>query len=237
MRRYSRLNRLEESKNKRTAFVFGGLTLLLIIFLIFFGVPTIAKFGAFIADIKNSEEPVEILDKTPPAPPQIDQPPEFTNKLSIQMTGSAEPGSTVTFFLNNKQKETVVGEDGQFSIPFPLNKGENKVYATARDKAGNESTSSKVYTITFDNKISELTVLEPVTGAIFTGKSEQSIVVKGIVDTGATVTVNSRLAVVDPQGNFSANIILTEGSNSIEIKAEDEAQNQFQKTITVTYIP
>jgi hypothetical protein len=56
-----------------------------------------------------------------------------------------------------------------------------------------------------------------------------------IDDSGvAIVEVNGKEATLDPKGNFTANILLAHGSNSIQIVAIDKYENQAIKTIVLT---
>jgi len=73
MKRYSRLASVEERKNIKKAYWYVILSILALVFLIFFGLPTLVKFAGFIGDVAKSDKPVEINDTTPPAPPQFDQ--------------------------------------------------------------------------------------------------------------------------------------------------------------------
>lgn len=232
MRRYSRLQSLEEKKNRKTALVFGGLTIGLIVFFLFFGVPLIARLGAFVANLKNSSEPIVLSDATPPAPPQIVQPVAYTQKANIQIEGTAEPGVKVVVFSINSQKETLTNDQGEFSVSISLQKGENTVFAKAQDSAGNESAESKRYTIVFDKEPPELSVSEPINSASF---NEPQITVKGTTETGAEVAINDRFAPVDGNGNFSLVMTLTEGQNSLLVKAVDEAGNQTEITLSVNF--
>ncbi|MBT5197486.1 MAG: hypothetical protein HOM06_07995 [Gammaproteobacteria bacterium] len=50
----------------------------------------------------------------------------------------------------------------------------------------------------------------------------------------AIVEVNGKEATLDSKGNFTANILLTPGSNSIQIVAIDKYENQAIKTIVLT---
>ncbi|MGB6881971.1 MAG: hypothetical protein WBD86_01580, partial [Microgenomates group bacterium] len=76
-RRYSRLARTEERKNIKRAALFGLLTLISILVFIFLGLPAVAKFAAFLTDLRKSTVPIEINDTTPPVPPILDSLSEY----------------------------------------------------------------------------------------------------------------------------------------------------------------
>ena len=83
------------------------------------------------------------LDTTPPAEPTID----VANGKEI--SGTADPGSTVTITVPGEPDTTVtvpVNNDGKWTTPTPANATDNsEVTATSTDPAGNDSTqASKV---------------------------------------------------------------------------------------------
>lgn len=67
--------------------------------------------------------------------------------------------------------------------------------------------------------------------------SRANLLVKGRTVAGAEVFINEKETVADPQGNFSVNLTLEEGENSIFVTATDEAGNSAEQEITVTYNP
>ena len=189
MKKYSRLARIEEKRNLRSAVVYVLLTLILIIFLLYFGLPTTAKIAGFLADLRGSTLPVEPNDTTPPAPPVFEPLDEFTQKPVITVKGRAEPGAKVSVFLNDKLKEEVVVDaSGNFVTDLPILAGENTLYALAQDESGNQSTQSKLFTITYDKKAPDLVIAEPADGTSFSGSNQKQITIKGITEEGAQVT-------------------------------------------------
>lgn len=82
-----------------------------------------------------------------------------------------------------------------------------------------------------------LSVYEPQHGATFTDSMVQ---VRGYVsDSKATVWVNDSMVEVSKQGNFSANLELAEGENTIKVTAArgkpDKWKDVVERTVTVTY--
>jgi len=235
----SRLARKEEARRRRRNLVFTILTFLIIIFVFFWGIPTLVKVATFFAEWRGSESPVEIGDDLPPAPPQINLPPRATNKDSIPISGSAEPGATVEIFLNGLSSQKVVTtSEGSFSIEkLKLSLGENKIYAVVIDKAGNISQPSSEISILYDNKPPELEVETPKNGASFFGEKQKKVTVSGKTEPGVTLTINDHLVILNQEGNFSAQINLSEGENTIKIVAKDLAENQTEKEIKVNFSP
>jgi hypothetical protein len=236
-RYYSRRASIEERKNIRQAFLFGVLAIVGLIILVTFGLPLVAKFASFLTNIKQSELPVEQEDKTPPAPPRFDAFPEVTNKLSIEINGNAEPGSTVVLFLNQKKEEVITNNDGGFNYTFSLNKGKNTISALAKDNSGNESQKTDVLTVTFDNQPPDLEILKPEDGSEFFGSRQRQITIEGKTEEGATLTINDRVVVVDENGDFVFTKSLSEGDNSFLIKSKDKSENITEKTINLRFSP
>jgi len=64
-------------------------------------------------------------------------------------------------------------------------------------------------------------------------ESQQSrITIEGQTEAGAQVWINSQTVTVDENGYFSSEVTLNPGTNSFLIKAQDQAGNQSQKTLT-----
>lgn len=235
--KYSRLASIEERRNRRRAFFFTFLTLLSLLALIFFGLPAIAKFAAFLTDLRKSSLPVDKNDTTPPAPPRLASLPEATNKAEIELSGITEEGAIVTLFINGKEEEIVANSEGNFAFSFTLEKGENEVYAKAKDAAGNESQPSSVQLVIFDNEAPPLTISSPLDGAQFFGESQRQLSIRGTTEAGVTLTVNDRIVKVEDDGSFVFVSSLGEGTNSFNFKSTDKAGNQTEKTISVNFSP
>ncbi len=236
-RRYSRRAQTEEKRNIKRAVRFGFLTLALIVIFIFLGLPAVAKFAGFLTDLRKSTVPVDINDTTPPAPPILSNPPEYTKKKTVEITGKTEAGATVTLFLNNSEEEILADNDGEFSYRFSLQKGENTASVKAKDNAGNESQESKVYKIVFDDQPPKLEIISPEDNREFYGSKERQISIEGTTEEGASLTVNERIVAVDSDGSFTFLTTLEEGDNNFTIKAEDQAGNSAEATLAVRFSP
>ncbi len=186
-------------------------------------------------NLKKSTQPVEKNDTTPPGPPRIDPIEQETNKQAIQITGTSEAGVTVTLSLNNKTDEAVSGSDGTFSFKVNLIKGENIIFATAKDSSGNESQKAPLISIIYDNEPPTLEISRPSDGAVFFGSRERQITLQARTESGANVTINERIIAVDQDGKFTFTTTLSEGDNSFNVKATDKAGNLTEKTISVKF--
>ena len=238
MRRvYSRLGRTEESRNIRRAVVFSFLTLAALTALLFFGIPTVAKFASFLADLRKTSSPVEINDTTPPAPPRINPLPEATNKEVLDLSGTTENGATVILVVDGAKQEILADKDGVFTFKVNLKKGENTILAFAKDRAGNESQKSLLQTVIFDNEKPSLDISSPKDGQEFFGTRERQISIQGTTKAGSSLTINDRLVKVEDNGAFTFVTSLNEGGNSFNLKTTDKAGNTAEKTISVRFSP
>lgn len=86
-------------------------------------------------------------------------------------------------------------------------------------------------TVTVKDQI-ELTVSQPANGINVTSPS---ILVKGNTAPNAEVSINDKDTTADTYGNFTANINLDEGENSIFVTASDNEGNFAEKELSVNY--
>lgn len=142
----------------------------------------------------------------------------------VAVSGVCEPGITLT--VNG---EAVPTETGSFSKTLTLPEGKSLITLEGRDAAGN-SVSAQV-SVMVDLTAPSLEVVEPATGF---RTRDYAVVVVGITEPGASVSVNGRSVMVDPFGKFTTSITLKRGKNDIKVVASDGAGNSDQKTVSVT---
>jgi len=235
-RKYSRYSKLEEKRNIKRAFLYIFSTVLLLFLFVSFGIPSIAKFASFLSDIKTSDKPIERKDSSPPIRPRLDHLDDSTNKPNIDITGTAEPGSTVVLFLNGEEKEVLVNKEGNFLYTFSLKKGVNTISALTKDTSGNKSPETNVIRVEYDDIPPDLEITKPDTFDFF-GPRQRQVVIEGTTEEEASVVINERFVVVDSTGSFSFVTTLEEGENEFVIKAEDKAGNVTEKVIILTFQP
>jgi hypothetical protein len=233
---YSRKLAVEEKKNKKRAIYFSFLTIVLILFMFFYGLPGLVKLASFVYDLKKSGEPVESSDTTPPPPPRISTMPPYTKDKDIQISGASEAGSTVTIKIDGHSDiEVTADSEGKFSQTYSLSEGENLFSFVAKDKAGNKSQETKVYKVILDKKAPEVSISSPSDGQSFTGSSNSQLSVNGKTEAEVRVQVNGRYAIVNSDGSFSITIGLLQGLNIITVKVTDLAGNSTEKVLSVNY--
>jgi bacillopeptidase F len=237
VRKYSRLSRRENKRYVRQSALLTILTLFLLFALVFWGIPALVKLAIFLSDLHSSTQPISGKDTVPPAPPVIQPVPEATSSGSIRIEGFAEESSNVVLSINNVDSyETLVESDGEFLFDKVILKpGENQIKARAIDAAGNESRSSSVINLLYDSNPPTLVVDSPSEGTSFFGSSEQSIIVSGSAEPGASVRVNGSFVILSHEGKFNYRLTLNLGENSLTIVARDKAGNETVESRTVTY--
>lgn len=231
----SRKARVESRRNIRNAIILLILTLAIGTAFIRFGIPALVKVSVFLTDLKSSGEAVDIDDKTPPAPPKLNDLPEFTNNLKVDIEGSAEPGASVILNINGVSEELIVNKEGGFIHSFTLRGGENSVSAIAKDNSGNESQITKVYKIVYDDNPPDLQVTSPDNNSEYYGSKQRQIVIEGETEKDANVTINDRFVSVDDDGSFAFATTLSEGDNEFTIVTTDKAENESQTVIVLKY--
>lgn len=241
MSRYrSRLKKHEEAKTLRQTLLFFGLTVTLILFFLFVGLPFLIRFSVFLGNLRTKTPLVEEQkeDIIAPGAPRLDPLPEATRENEIKISGTAEAETVVAIILNAaKAQEVEVDEDGTFSSEtIALKKGENEIKAYAMDETGNKSNFSPIFFVIFDDEEPILEIIQPQDGQGFYG-SQNKIEVRGDTEKGARVYINEALTIVDRGGEFSRILNLSEGESTIKIKSEDKAGNLTEKEIKVSYYP
>ncbi len=149
----------------------------------------------------------------------------ITNNPQVTVSGTTDPGATIK--VNGTS--VPVAADGSFSEPLTLADGTYTFRVTATDAAGLATTISR--TITVDTKAPALTLASPSTGLL---TRDPVVLVSGSTEPNATVVVNGVDAAVSGSGQFSVEIVLQEGANTITATATDAAGNQAQASVSVT---
>ncbi len=235
-RRISRIEKVEAQKARRSAFVYIVLTIALILLIFFYGLGLLSNFADIISGLLGSNSPVAITDKTPPAPPRLDDLDDYTNDNEIDIEGVSEAGSLVTVKVNGIEKETVATKEGSFRLTFELVSGKNEIIAQAKDTAGNVSNQSSPEIVVLDTKKPEITIEMPNSGQTFSG-DEKEIEVKGKTSEDVDMEISGKSIYVSADYSFSAKIELNEGENTISVSAKDRAGNTTETQITVNYQP
>ena len=232
-RKKSRLARHQRKTLTRQTVLFLMLAGFLIFSIFKWGLPGLIRLAIFVGDLGSSSKSVEQSDTIAPIPPRLVDLPSATPSGSLTIKGFAEAGTTVSVFVNNNQRAEVVadsqGEFGADGVDLIMSK--NRIWAKAKDSAGNESKQSEEVLVVVDGDAPKLIVSEPPDGA---KTGDGAAVVNGTVsEVEAEVTVNGKFVGVDDEGRFSTRVNLETGENLIVVVAQDEAGNQTKVEIKI----
>ncbi|MFW1736598.1 Ig-like domain-containing protein, partial [Acinetobacter sp. ULE_I001] len=167
---------------------------------------------------KSSVKP----DTTPPTAPVVDP---INGKDPI--TGTAEPGSTVTVTYPDGTKTTVVaGPDGTWTVPNPGLKDGDEVKVIATDPAGNNSLPTVVVV---DAIPPTAPVVDPINGKDpITGTAEPGSTVTVTYPDGTKTTV-----VTSPDGTWTVPNPGLKDGDEVKVIATDPAGNNSLPTVVV----
>ncbi|MDP3998542.1 MAG: hypothetical protein Q8P89_02905 [bacterium] len=212
--------------------------ILLLVFIIFAGIPALVKFSAFLGDVKTSGQPINPSDENSPLlPPRLESLPDATKDRQITLTGFAQPGKEIEVLINNEPAgKTTVGSDGKFLLSnLTLTEGENRIRAYTVEGETKSEPSQTIF-ITYKKGSPRLEVSKPEEGTSFSG-DDKTIRIEGQTDPDMVVTVNDRWAIVSSTGSFYASYTLSDGENILKVRAVDEAGNETTLERKVTYSP
>ncbi|PTI23672.1 hypothetical protein BU080_08895 [Staphylococcus warneri] len=181
----------------------------------------------------NQSEPATtvVTDTTAPTVPSVNP----VSSDDTQITGKAEPGSTVTVtFPDGNTATGTTDADGNYVINIPSNedlKGGETLPVTATDKDGNKSEPAT--TVVTDTTAPSTPTVNPVTSddTQITGKAEPNSTVTVTFPDGKTAS-----STTDADGNYVINIPSSEdlkGGEELPVTATDKAGNTSDKATTV----
>jgi large repetitive protein len=140
-----------------------------------------------------------IVDTVAPPAPVIVNPANGSSTAvnTVTVTGTAEPGSTVTVILDSGiAGTTTANAAGEFTLLLPttLSQGLHTVSAIATDAAGNQSPSSAVNTFQVDTQVPAAPViLVPISNSVF---NTGTPTISGTAEAGTTIRVTANGVVV-----------------------------------------
>lgn len=237
MAKLSRLQRVRRKKETKQAYLYFAIAAGLILILITWGIPAIAKMAGLFVDTEDLPF-IEGENELRPARPILLGVPDATPSGSINVEGYADEGVEVLLYLNNSVSEkTIVDDSGTFNFrKVALSQGKNIIYVKALSSSGSESEISKIYEVLVDSSAPEITITAPEEGTTFRGDEERTVKVQGQVsDDTDSLTVGGRVGIISSDGTFSVRYQLDEGDQDITIVAIDEAGNRSETTLSLRY--
>jgi len=167
-------------------------------------------------------------------PPALDPLPIATNSALIKISGNSSKNMTVELYINDDLiDKKSVDNNGNFVFDYQLTPGDSLI-KVRNDNDNKKSDFSPIVTVSYKNAAPNLTIDSPSDGQKFSN-DQRDITVSGKTDPGVTVTVNGFWAIIDQNNNYSYNLTLINGDNSIKVDATDQAGNKAEKTIKVNY--
>jgi len=176
----------------------------------------------------SAETKVTVTDVTAPNAPAVN---EVTSE-GTQVTGTGEPGSTITVKFPDGSVVTGVADDkGNYAIDLPIDKklkGNEELVVTSTDGAGNVSREAKV-------KVKDTTAPAAPTVNEVTSESTQ---VTGTGEPGSTIIVKFPdgsviIGTVDNQGNYVIDLPVDkklDGNEELVITSTDSSGNVSRET-------
>lgn len=230
----SRLAQKESRRLMKQTMIFGGLSIVVLIVSVVFGIPAIIRFASLFQSPSSTPQAADI----PPLPPSFRIPYEATFSPEIKIEGFAGADSQITLYREQTPVATVeTDQEGYFEVSdIELAPGNNSFTATTT-RNGLKSNSSAPQAVVFDNQAPSLEVLEPSDGQRFGGPLEQVLIIKLTTDPRARLNINGRSGLADLEGNYELRYSLNQGDNAFEITALDEAGNTTSTSLTVRYDP
>ena len=150
----------------------------------------------------------------------------YKTRPQVTITASSPSGLPVSIYYRiNGGAETMYG--GPVQIPDGL---AVVLSYYAKDTQNNQE-QPKQLTFKVDATAPVVTITAPTEGTV-TGTA--AVTVTGRTDAGSTVTINGNPAVVQPTGDFSGTVTITEGANAVQVIATDQAGNVGQARVNVT---
>jgi hypothetical protein len=189
-----------------------------------------------------------LKDTVPPPAPAFTTPANEATTFTVDrpaLAGTAEPGATVTVFINGQLAGTATADAmgrWSFTPPTPLADARYTVKANATDAAGNTGPDSVLVPFSVDST-------RPNAPVILTPEKEKSydvdrpLEITGTSEPGARVTIvldgqATFFVVADAQGRFSATVpanALAEGTHVVAAEALDAAGNQSVRSADVPF--
>ena len=165
----------------------------------------------------SSNAHVDYTDTTAPNAPSI----EVTTNAdgSVTVSGSAEPGSTVTVtYPDGSTGSVVVGEDGGYSMTSPPDQPSGDLTASATDNAGNTSPGTQLpYVDTTPPAAPSISVTENADGGLtISGSAEAGSIVTVTFPDGSVGNV-----MADGNGQYSITTHVPQASGDISATATD----------------
>ncbi len=231
-KRYIRSEEEIKDRLKKHMILLFAIPLTLLLVFLLFG-PTIGALFGFLSKYRGvtGQE-----DTIAPPPPIFKDVPSAVKDTTMNLEGFAEPGATVTLFVNGPQAgEALASGEGTFLFEnVALINGRNSIFAKAIDGSGNEGEKSQTLSIAVDNDKPKIEISSPKDNETVANLNNR-ITITGSVNEKVELKINDKYATLRPDNTFEYSLGVSEGMVTIKITATDEAGNSATEEITVKY--
>ena len=201
---------------------------------------TASEQAGNISDVSTSI--IVTLDTTAPVAPVITPPVTLTSTNTLEITGTAENGSTVTLTQNDiaLTPTIITSSTGTWSIDVTLIQDANTFTATATDQAGNISDASTPVTVTRDTAPPPAPVITS-PASPETSTNEYTHKITGTAENDSTITLTQNITVLESvtvgsNGIWSIDVTLGYGTNIFTATASDQAGNTSKDSTSIMVI-
>lgn len=233
---YSRIGHHENrTLIRQIILALGGSVILVVLFLVAI-LPAFIKFLAYRNfSSKIAATPESVL----PTRPFLSAAFEATSSATLELTGTAQKGQKIMLLQNGAPgPETSAKDDGSYTFSgVTLEAGQNSFSSVAIANSGERSNPSNTITVSFVKDAPKLEISSPEGETTISQRKQNPISVKGKTDPGDKVYINDRLTFVSADGSFSGQVQLTEGDNTIVVRALNAASVETTNEIVVHYTP
>lgn len=230
-------HRLRQEEKKFTRKLITSLTIVAVsgIFVIFFGLPMLAKIVFFTSGGSQKQSKNTTDASLALLPPTLDPIVTATNSARINVSGYSISDSTITVVVNGEESAKIpTDKDGKFNTTeIILKEGENKINAFVVRK-DQESSPSATYIVNYKKSNPKIEIFSPQNGARI-HQDSRDIYISGTTDAGNRLTINDRLVIVQNDGSFNFKVTLSDGDNTIKLQAADEAGNKTDQELKVIF--
>ena len=169
---------------------------------------------------RQSASTVPVLVDTVPPVIRLANMPEGmgVKEEDIVIEGVTEPDATV--WLNNGPQPVPIDSSGGFRIEHRLEEGANDIELSVTDNAGNRASVTRQVTLIL--KPPEIVVDNPPSDLWI---NQKLLSVQGRVSPGTTLKVNGIDATVGEEGEYTVDVLLQEGENTLQFEASDTVGN------------
>lgn len=233
---HSRLQSHEQKVLLRQTLLFFGSGIGLIVVFLFLILPGFIRVMA----LRNLGYKAATNENTIlPSRPTLEQPFDATSSASLALSGSAQPNSKVILLQNGAPgPETHSDDTGSFTFEaVTLDSGDNTFTAVVENEQSVRSNPSGELHISFVKDAPKLEIETPTENLDVTKRRDNPISVKGKTDAGNKVTINDRVLFVANDGSFSGAVQLSDGDNTIVIKATNAALIETVEERHVRFVP